>query len=174
MKKATVFDMSRFLLLLLLLLLIPGSALSADNAADQATVQFINQQALLCMGRIKSELAALSNRCSAFKNIVAEPMDAAKPTSKNAGCSMNFWHQMHYVDGKEVLDDSGVRLAVGIREHMPNMPTTQRYRATVGKKRVTAYYHLELGQNLKDMEAPIKTILDRNLQQFCALAERVK
>ncbi len=161
-------------ILLAPLILIQGTTLAADNAADQATVQFINQQALRCMTSIKLELAGLSNRCPAFKTIVAEPMDAAKPTGKNAGCSMNFWHQMHYVDGKEVLDDSGVRLAVGIREHMPNMQTTQRYRATVGKKRVTAYYHLELGQNLKDLEAPIKAILDRNLQQFCALAEKMK
>ena len=161
-------------MLLAPLLLMQGTALAADNAADQATVQFINQQALRFMTSIKTELVGLSNRCPAFKNIAAEPMDAAKPTSKNAGCSMNFWHQMHYVDGKEVLDDNGVRLAVGIREHMSNMQTTQRYRATVGKKRVTAYYHLELGQNLKDLEAPIKAILDRNLQQFCALAEKMK
>jgi hypothetical protein len=161
-------------ILLAPLLLVHETALAADNAADQATVQFINQQALQCITSIKLELAGLSNRCPAFKTIVAEPMDAAKPTSKNAGCSMNFWRQIHSLNGKEVLDDNGVRLAVGIREHMPDMPTTQRYRATVGKKRVTAYYHLELGKNLEDMEAPTRAILDKNLQRFCALAEKMK
>ncbi len=176
MNTTAVMTMPR-LLVLGFLLLLPSITPAADTVsapADQAAVQFINQQSIRCMAGIKAELVGLSNKCPALKNIAAEPVDAAKATTKNAGCSMNFWHKMHVVNGKESLEDDGIRLAVGIREHMPNLPVTQRFKASVGKKRVSAYYHIEVGKNLKDVEGSIKMIVERNLQHFCALAEKVK
>lgn len=154
-------------------LLMPGMA-SGENPSSGATVQSINQQALRCITNIKSELVVLSNRYSAFKHIGSEQIDASKPTSKHVGCSLSYRHQVHYIDGRELPDDCGVLLAVGIREHMPNMPMTQRYRVTIGKRGMTAYYRLEFGKDVKDMEAPVRGVVEKHLQQFRDQAERMK
>jgi hypothetical protein len=151
-----------------------GIAWGADNASGGATVQSINQQALRCITSIKFELIALSNRFPAFRQVGSEQIVAAKPTSKNVSCSLSYRYLVHYIDGREFPDENGVFLAVGIREHMPDLPTTRRYRVTIGKRRMTAYYRLELGKNMNNMEAPVRTVLEKNLQQFRDQAERMK
>lgn len=153
----------------LLLFLIQGTALGAES-----TVQIINQQALRCITNIKAELVVLSSRYPTLKQVGTTQINAAKPTGKNVSCSLTYWHQVHLVDGKDMPDDNGVLLMVGIREHVPTMPTTQRYRITFGKRRVTAYYRLELGKGMKGMEAPVQGVVERHLRQFRDQAERMK
>lgn len=155
--------------LLLLMSLIQGTTLAAEN-----TVQSINQQALRCITNIKAELVVLSNRYPALRQVGTTQIDAAKPASKSVSCRLTYWHQVHLIDGKEMPDDNGVLLMVGIREHMPTMPTTQRHRVTFGKIRVTAYYRLELGKDMKGMEAPVQAVVEKHLRQFRDQVERMK
>ncbi len=160
--------------LLLLMAAMTAAAFAAEDATSEATTQVVKQLALRCMTNIKSELVALSNRYPAFRNVGRETIDVPKPSSKSIAYGLRYWHQVHYIDRKEVPDENGILLAVGIREHGPNMPITQRFRAAFGKRRVTAFYRLEPGRNMKTMEAPVQAVLERHLRYFCDQVQRLK
>ena len=148
-----------------------------DDAKEEAMMRDLNIRALQCITDIKAKLVLFGEAHPTYRAVAGERIETSYDTNRYVRCGFVLCSQ--FTDKPKQpsawrLWDSEIKLNIGIGEPGYKLETTQSYLFVLNPRITRAYYFLELGKDVKHLEAPIKDIIETRLKQFHDQVEKMR
>ena len=159
----------------------------AAAAANPSLVKQLNEAAVTCVSRLQTELAPVVKSHASLSDLENIKLWSPEPSEPYVLlCKLKYFRNTHMVEipsgGMSEPNKDGIILIIQIHNllagsgiivhgyYLPNFAET----FLVQGIELQVSYHLELGKANKDIERPMRDIIEKQLKQFCAEAVKMK